>query len=143
MIHKNNKKVYKDTCVLCFDYGTKYIGIAIGCLETKIITTLTTLCLKKKIQETDCVLKICNKYNIVTIVLGTSSKKTCPEIQKKINIFKKNLLIYNIPIYFEDEILTTKLCTKNFNTKTNKICTHSISAYLILQMWLNKKKCYY
>ncbi|QQG46772.1 MAG: Holliday junction resolvase RuvX [Candidatus Azosocius agrarius] len=129
--------------VIGFDFGLKYIGLAVGEHITNKAWPLKTLWAYNGIPNWILLDKLIFDWNPSKFVLGVSygyylSSKTVVHYAK---IFKKNLNYrYNLPIYEINEDFTTYEAKKIY--KQNKIKKkvyeiHSLSAAVILESWLN------
>ena len=133
--------------ILCLDYGEKRIGLALSD-PLKIIAypykTIINFGLKNLKYE---IKKIIANETIESIVIGLpiglNGKDTIQT--KKVREFRLQILDLNIPIYFEDERLSSLAAAKSMKmekikTGFNKGMIDKRAAAIILQQFLDKKK---
>ena len=132
--------------ILCLDYGEKRIGLALSD-PLKIIAypykTIINFGLKNLKYE---IKKIIANETIESIVIGLpiglNGKDTIQT--KKVREFRLQILDLNIPIYFEDERLSSLAAAKSMKlekikTGFNKGMIDKRAAAIILQQFLDKK----
>lgn len=151
--------------VICFDYGIKFIGVAIGQTVTKTANPLGVI-----VWKTDHV-HVFNKLEkifkhwkpkIIVVGLPLNMDGTSQTITKKSKLFASQLAKYfKLPYELQDERLTTYeainyyksnrstykykyydilqgiIITNKFNYCKNNIID-ALSASIILEDWLNK-----
>lgn len=136
--------------VLGFDYGLRYIGVAIGQSITGSATPLTTLIAHKGIPNWDDIAKLIEKWHPSAFVVGlpyqmdgseqfisTAARKFAVELQRR----------FNLPAFTMDERLTTREAKSQIAElqvqKKNLPELDSYAAKLILESWManqsNKK----
>ena len=133
--------------ILCLDYGEKRIGLALSD-PLKIIAypykTIINSGLKNLKYE---IKKIIADETIESIVIGLpiglNGKDTIQT--KKVREFRLQILDLNIPIYFEDERLSSLAAAKSMKmekikTGFNKEMIDKRAAAIILQQFLDKNK---
>ena len=133
--------------ILSIDYGTSRVGFAVSDPLHIIATPLKTI-KNKSIQD---LLKqiglIVKEYDIKSIVvglpLGLNGKET--KQTETVKLFSETLEKNNYKVIFEDERFTTVLAKKEIikqkiSTGRNKSLIDQVSAALILQSYLDKKK---
>ena len=133
--------------ILSIDYGTSRVGFAVSDPLHIIATPLKTI-KNKSIQD---LLKqiglIVREYDIRSIVvglpLGLNGKET--KQTETVKLFSETLEKNNYKVIFEDERFTTVLAKKEIikqkiSTGRNKSFIDQVSAALILQSYLDKKK---
>ena len=133
--------------ILSIDYGTSRVGFAVSDPLHIIATPLKTI-KNKSIQD---LLKqiglIVREYDIRSIVvglpLGLNGKET--KQTETVKLFSETLGKNNYKVIFEDERFTTVLAKKEIikqkiSTGRNKSLIDQVSAALILQSYLDKKK---
>ena len=133
--------------ILSIDYGTSRVGFAVSDLLHIIATPLKTI-KNKSIQDLlKNIGQIVKEYDIRSIVvglpLGMNGKET--KQTKTVKLFSETLAKNNYKVIFEDERLTTVLAKKeiikqNISTGKNKSLIDQVSAALILQNYLDRKK---
>ena len=132
--------------ILCLDYGEKRIGLALSdplkmiAYPYKTIINFGLNNLKYEIK------KIIAKETIESIVIGLpiglNGKDTIQT--KKVREFRLQILDLNIPVYFEDERLSSLAAAKSMKmekikTGFNKGMIDKRAAAIILQQFLDKK----
>ena len=132
--------------ILCLDYGEKRIGLALSD-PLKIIAypykTIINFGLKslkyeiKKIIANETVESI-----VIGLPIGLNGKDTIQT--QKVREFRLQILDLNIPIYFEDERLSSLAAAKSMKmekikTGFNKGIIDKRAAAIILQQFLDKK----
>ncbi len=130
--------------VLGFDYGLRYIGVAIGQTITKSATPLTTLIAQKGTPNWDDIAKLIKKWSPSVFVVGlpyqmdgseqfisTAARKFAVELQKR----------FNLPAFTMDERLTTREAKSQISElhaqKKDLPELDSYAAKLILESWMS------
>lgn len=124
--------------IICFDYGFKYIGAALGCPETKLIKALPCIHTQSFNVNIHVIKLLLKKYNATTMVIGISHKKNCPVLHKTIKELTENLRASIQNIYLIDENNTTKMAELHYVNYKKSIKLHSTAACLLLNAWLRK-----
>ena len=133
---------------LGFDYGEKFIGVAVGNTLTRRARPLTTL---KNFQHQtlwDDIHHLIAEWQPSALVLGLPLNMDDSENQmtKMANKFGKRLQgRYNLTVHMVDERLTTKEARAHFTDqemlkKLQKTDLDEMAAALILQAFLNELK---
>lgn len=132
--------------ILGIDFGQKRTGLAMAregiAFEYKILSSSNLDSLIEEISQ------ICQKEKVGKVVIGlakTSKGELGFQAKKQLEFGKKLKNKSNIPIIFENEILTTKEAERVLSEqgiKKNKVKEKldSLSAQLILQSYLDKSK---
>ncbi len=132
--------------ILCFDFGMKNIGVAIGQFYTKTANPMISLNAKNGIPNWIKIKNIIDIWLIKKVVIGYPKDNINNNklfISYIINF--ANILIskFKLKIYFSDESYTSyaarNLMNNNFdfyNSFYSNYNIHSISAVYILEMWL-------
>ncbi|WP_343192570.1 Holliday junction resolvase RuvX [Buchnera aphidicola (Taiwanaphis decaspermi)] len=138
--------------IMCFDYGTKNIGVSIGQLITHTSYPLKSIQMFKKKINWIAINKIINEWKPAKIIVGNplNMNGNKQKMNFLVNEFVK--LLYKktkIPIILHDERLTTVEAKHIlFNEKKgfkslSKNMVNSVSSLIILNSWLyqltNKK----
>ena len=128
------------------DLGTKRVGLALSDSLNIIASPFKTLTF---IDNDDLILKLSNVIkdnNVKTIILGLPLNMSGVDTEqtKKVRTFKNVLAKLNIPIFFEDERLSSisakkSLVMQNVKTGHNKAEIDRTAAAIILQQFLDKK----
>lgn len=125
--------------IICFDFGLKYIGLAIGQRVTCKAKPLCTLLARDGIPNWVYLDDLVKYWEPNQFVIGVSSfSDDLKFINIKINKFKKRLFVrYKLPIFEINESYTTWE-VKNSLRKIKKdfFKINSLSAMLILNDWL-------
>lgn len=133
---------------LGLDLGSKTLGIAISDITATIATSYKTIKHNEEYNKlVNEIVKLVDQENISAIVLGfPKNMNNTIGIKGKLSIeFKKKLeKIINIPIYLQDERLSTtqaeKVLIKNDTSrKKRKNVIDKLAATIILQSFLDKK----
>jgi putative Holliday junction resolvase len=134
--------------IMAIDYGNKKIGVALStpdhliCLPYKLISTMND---KEKIQE---LLTIFTKENICAIVVGlpvNMDGSSSIQTTVTLNFAKELSLVTPLPIFMQDERLTSKLAnnllkTFGLNRKQRGEQDDLTAASLILETTLESVK---
>ena len=133
----------KTKSVLAFDFGLRYIGVAYGQTLSGTVKPILTIQVRKSIPW-DKVQQVIEDWEPDTLVVGMplnmdeSEGELCPQVR----LFAQELSDrYKRTVEFVDERLTSKesksiMSDEGFNA-LKSIDTHSVSAALIAQSWLN------
>ena len=133
---------------LGLDLGSRTLGIAISDVTGLIASSYKTI---RHNEEYDKLLpeikKITEELNIEGIVLGfpkNMNNTVGPKGQLSLDFKEKLEQILSIPIYLQDERLTTKSATDmliqgNVSRKNRKKVVDSVAATIILQTFLDNK----
>lgn len=141
--------------VICFDYGEKFTGIAIGHTLTKTANPLGVIIFSYKNKIFQELKKIFFdwKPNVIVVGLPLNMDGNYLNITKKCKKFANKLKNYfKIPLEFQDERLTTYEAINMYKYKNNKHDIYkknkiiksknivdALSASIILFDWLNQK----
>ncbi len=132
--------------ILGFDYGVKYIGVAVGQSITKTARPVASILLGK--DRWSSVFKCIYDWSPSIIVVGYplhkkfNNKLILNKIDKFINKIKMN---FNIPIHMVDENLSTWEAKKNLKCYKNKnqfyfFSLNAFSAKILVEQWLFNSK---
>jgi len=133
---------------LGLDLGTKTLGVSISDITKTIATSLITInhdnnfdYLIDKIEE------FIDEYKIEKIILGLpkNMNNTLGERAEMVLLFKEKLSQLGVPIFLEDERLTTRvaeniLIDADMSRKKRKKVIDKLAANVILQSYLDKEK---
>lgn len=106
---KSSKKIGERT-LLGFDFGTKYIGVAIGQEITSTATPLGSIKAKNGIPNQEQLAKFINDWQPDAIVVGLplNMDGTPQEVTFAAKKFgNRTATTYKLPVIFQDERLTT------------------------------------
>ena len=130
---------------LGIDLGNKRVGIALSDNLNIIASPLKTLTYDNQKDLLIQLSKLIDEFDVKTIVLGLPLNMNGKDSSqtKKIRDFKSSLSIFNMPIIFEDERLSSVTAKKSMviqNVKTghNKSEVDMRAAAIILQQHLDK-----
>jgi len=133
--------------ILGIDYGSKRIGLAIsdeeGLLAFPYLTCETE---KLKKERYNLLKEICKKESVEKIVIGLPISFSGKEEQQARDTrgFAQDLKeALNLPVEFENEVLTTELAKRHFKGmgyKHVKVKLDASAAAIILQSYLDKKR---
>jgi RNase H-fold protein (predicted Holliday junction resolvase) len=126
--------------IICFDYGFKYIGAALGCYKTKIVKALPYIHAQSFNVNIQLIKLILKKHNATTLLIGISHRKNCPILYKVIKALAERLRTSVQYIYFIDEDNTTKIAEIHYIKHKKGIKLHSTAACLLLNSWLIEMK---
>ena len=131
--------------ILGIDLGSKRVGIALSDNSNIIASPLKTLTFINQKDLLDQLRKYITEFNVKTIVLGLPLNMRGIDTPQTKNIrdFKSSLLIFNIPIIYEDERLSSisakkSMVIQNIKTGYNKSEIDMRAASIILQQYLDK-----
>lgn len=128
--------------ILCFDFGKKYIGVAVGQSISKTATPLCTIVVKNKHYLWSQICTLMNTWKPLYIVVG---KPTDLSFNNLILLNKIDKFIFTlknkfkIEVYSVDESLSTWYVKSIYFFKKNKDYykkVNSYSAMVLLQQWL-------
>ena len=130
---------------LGIDLGSKRVGIALSDNSNIIASPYKTLIFNNQQDLLIQLEELINEFDVKTIVLGLPiSMNGIDSTQtKKIRDFKSSLTIFNIPIIYEDERLSSvsakkSMVIQNIRTGHNKPEIDMRAAAIILQQYLDK-----
>ena len=130
---------------LGIDLGSKRVGIALSDDSNIIASPLKTLTFYNQRDLLNQIELLITEFDVKTIVLGlpiSMSGMDSPQT-KKIRDFRSSLLMFNVPIIYEDERLSSvsakkSMVTQNIKTGHNKSEIDMRAAAIILQQHLDK-----
>ena len=130
---------------LGIDLGSKRVGIALSDNSNIIASPFKTLIFNNQKDLLNQIQELINEFDVKTIVLGLplSLNGIDSPQTKKIRDFKSSLLIFNIPVLYEDERLSSvsakkSMVIQNIKTGHNKSEIDMRAAAIILQQYLDK-----
>ena len=134
---------------LGLDLGSRTLGVSISDATGFIASSLTTIRHNEEYDKLlDEVVNLVNENKIDAIVLGfpkNMNNTIGPKGELSIEFKEKLESRLDIPIYLQDERLTTKTATDtliqgNVRRKDRKKVVDSLAATIILQSFLNKER---
>lgn len=134
--------------LLGIDFGKRRIGLAISDDSKKMAHPLAVLENRSRKEILWQIEKICNQEDIEGIIIGLPLSMKGEEgrqvklVKSFTELMRKNI---HIPIYFEDERLTTKISERyarqiRIKKKQRRAKLDKLSACFILQSYLDKIK---
>jgi len=132
---------------LGFDYGLKYIGVAVGQSLTMTANSLTTLKAKEGIPNWEQIEDLLTEWQPQKLIVGLplNMDGTDQAMTKAAKKFGNRLNgRFHLPIELQDERLSTfealeQLGIHSKMQSNNRQEVDSLSAQLILQSWLNQQ----
>ena len=124
--------------VLCIDFGTKFVGVAVGDTEIKIATPHKTIPYRQKSELIEKLREVVKDTQGSKIVMGLplNFKMEETEASRKVREFGKQLQEeFGLPVEYENEILTSTQVEREIGRKN-----HAAAAALILQSWLDRPR---
>ena len=124
--------------LLCFDYGSKRIGVAVGQSLTSTATPLVTIKKHGKKIDWQNIAKLIVEWNPDALIVGiplcmdgtvqemtVAAQKFCRQLQAR----------FSLPVYGMDERLSSYEATQR-TVKKNSI--DAVAAQVILETWLSE-----
>lgn len=131
---------------LGFDFGTKYIGVAIGQSVTQTATPLLTLRARQGIPEWHELQKIIREWEPNALVVGLALQPdgTDSDTSRKARSFGESLKKrFSLPVHFIEERLTSVAANqilKEEHQYSKQTDSDSMAAAIILESFLNTTK---
>jgi len=132
--------------VLGFDFGMKYIGVAIGQSVTKTASPMTTLMARNGVPVWADIQSLIEQWHPQDIVVGIPLNMDGTEqpITFSARRFGNQLLDkFKLPVHFVDERLTSWEAknrayseSKQRRLKDNHI--HALAAMILIEQWMNE-----
>ena len=131
--------------ILGFDFGTKYIGIAVGQTISKTATPLKSLIAKNGTPDWSQITNIINEWKPSALLIGNplnmdgTTQAITTSAENFAQILKEK---YNLPIYMVDERLSTWEAKNKLNLNKSKLNKkeitkiNSLSAVILVEQWL-------
>lgn len=135
--------------VLGFDFGTKYIGVAVGHTSPLMAQPLTSLMTQKGVPPWKEIDKLIKTWSPDALIVGMPLNMDGSEqpMTQSARFFSENLKQHaHLPVFNVDERLTTvearaRLFSSGGYKALQKKAIDSVSAQLIVEMWL-ESTCY-
>lgn len=132
---------------LGFDYGLKYIGVAVGQSITMTANPVTVIKAKQGIPDWQHIAQLIQQWQPQQLIVGLplnmdGSTQSMTQAAQK---FGRRLHgRFHLPVVWQDERLSTKealstLAIPNKLAAKQRESVDSVSAQLILQSWLNQQ----
>lgn len=133
--------------VIGFDFGSKYIGVAVGQTSPSLAQPLTSLCVKKGELPWKEIKQLLQTWSPEVLVVGIplnmdGSEQPITHLARDFLIELKNR--FQLPVFPVDERLTTvearsRLFAVGGYKALKKKSIDSIAAQLIIEMWLENR----
>jgi len=127
---------------LGIDYGTKYVGTAVGDDEIKLALPLQSFTYTDDKKLFADLIALIKSEEIESIVVGIPRMGYVSEdIITRIEFFVKNISeMSGLPVVTADESFTSLEAQKRLLGRKGKSDDHSVAAMLILQGYFDRKK---
>lgn len=133
-----------DRIIIGFDFGIKYIGVAVGQTLTRSAQALTTLIAQGGVPNWDEITQLVESWRPQSFVVGLPLNMDGTEqpLTQTTKHFAAQLQArYHLPVYFMDERLSSvearaELFAAGGYKKLRKKAIDSMAAQLILESWL-------
>ncbi len=138
--------------VMCFDFGEKRIGVAVGNLAIGVASAVTTIHAESNLDRLAAIGALVKEWQPQQFVVGAPTHLN-GETHAMTNLVRKfaNRLTENfkIPVAFVDEYLTSAAAASTLNARgisgrAQKATIDAVAAQVILQSWfddpLNQQK---
>ena len=135
--------------IVAFDYGLRYIGSAVGNIETALSQPLQTITCKAGKADWRAIDKIFRTWQPCRFVVGYPDPDSPPELLEKLDLFISQLYTrFNLPIDKSSETLSSveayhRLKSQRAERKIGKITRSDINktaAALILESWFEMQR---
>jgi len=129
-----------------FDFGTKYIGVAVGQSITQTATPLITIRARQGIPEWQTLQKIITEWEPCALVVGLALQPdgSDSDTSRKARHFGASLKKrFGIPVHFIEERLTSVAANqilKQEHQYARQTDSDSMAAAIILESFLNRPK---
>lgn len=142
--HEFKLTLEKGRSLLGLDFGNKYLGIAksddMWVLASPFQVILT--------KDTHLLKELVLKYNIGGFVVGYPLQMDGAEgenCQKVLKFVKEEIIRFDLPIYLQDERLSTKMAKRfldqsNLRRQAKDVLDNKVAASIILESFLNTVK---
>lgn len=135
----------KPKILLCFDFGMRHIGVAVGQVITKSATELNVLTAVDGVPNWNQVKDLIDTWQVDAFVIGLPLNMDGTEqpLTTTVKRFARKLHgRFNLPVFLQDERLSTKEAQRlQKNTPAKKAATNradSLAAKIILESWLRE-----
>ena len=130
--------------LICIDFGTSYIGIAVGQTVTKTATPLAIIPANNGIPQWDKLDKIIIQWNPKKIIIGLplDMHDKVTKTTEEAKVFSSKIQArYLKPVYMVNELLSTREVIWKFEDmkkkRSKKSRMDSFAACIILETWMN------
>jgi len=133
----------KAKTLLCFDYGTRRIGVAVGQTLTRSANPLTTLTAINDQPDWQAISRLIEEWRPDALVLGMplNADGSASDITRRAQRFGNQLKgRYNLPVHTIDERLSSATAEEQLSQRPRKGKIHKadidkLAATLILESW--------
>lgn len=134
---------------LCFDFGYKKIGVAVGQTITGSASPLQTIRSINQSPDWDIITKLIQEWRPASLIVGISRQadgSDNPVTSRMLKFCRQLEGRYQLPVYQQDETLSTfeakQMLFDDVNVNAGKLweVQDQLAAQLILQSWLNDYK---
>jgi putative Holliday junction resolvase len=128
--------------VLGFDYGERYVGVAIGDTETGVAIPKTVLPHGEDAVLREEIAKLIEETGAERLVVGlplSFKMEETPSTEKAKAFGAMLRREFHMPVDFENEVLSSVHAAR-LRPDVPKRTAHAIAASLILQSWLDRQK---
>jgi putative Holliday junction resolvase len=131
--------------VLGFDFGTKYIGIAVGQTISKTASPVTTLQVKNHTPDWNYITTLIHKWSPLALIVGLplNMDGTMQPIAIASQTFAQTLESkYKLPVHMVDERLSTWEAKTQLNLKKQRLNKQELTklnahaAVILTEQWL-------
>ena len=127
--------------ILAFDFGTKYIGIAVGQTITKTSSPLVVLDVAREGKEIwNTISDLIDEWKPDQLLVGNplNMDGTASDMMKKVYpFFKKLQMISNVPCELVDERLTSFEAKQLVQMDTKDVRVDDLAAKIFLDNWID------
>lgn len=129
--------------ILGFDFGLKRIGVAVGQRITKTATPLDILKAENGVPNWDIIAALIAEWGVDALVVGLpmNMDQTEQPFTQCAREFGYELeKRFRLPVFFEDERLTTIAAKSQLYAEKNTGKADSIAAKLIVESWMRSQE---
>lgn len=126
----------KGQTLICFDYGTKRIGVAVGQTLTHTATPLETVTVKNNTPDWDRISQLIKQWSPQALVVGNplSMDDSRQEMTDAADKFSRQLSgRYKLPVFRADERLSSYEAQQRLKSSYE---LDPMAAQIILESWL-------
>jgi len=125
--------------LLCFDYGEKRIGVAVGQTLTGTTSALSTLAARAGVPDWNAVAALLAEWDPDALVLGLPLNMDGTEqpLTARVRRFARRLSQHHpLPLYFADERLSTREARGREGAAPPREGRDALAAQIILEGWM-------
>ena len=130
----------KNKTLLCFDFGEKRIGVAVGQTVTGTASPLETVSVNNKIPDWTGITQLINNWQPASLVVGMplTMDGSRQEMTEAASRFIRQLKgRYHLPVYEVDERLSSYEARQRLRSSWN---VDPVAAQVILETWLTEHR---